>query len=93
MFHSRGIRAPDSHVPTLLTILITALIANKGTANVPGASVVVLEVLLTSLGLPLEAIAIIVSIDRFGDIGCTTINVFGNTVASLLLFKFGRKGI
>ena len=80
-------------LPTLLTILITALIANKGTANVPGASLVVMAVLLTSLGLPVEAIAIIAGIDRFGDMGRTTINVFGNTVACLLLFKFGGKGI
>ncbi|MFA5073696.1 MAG: dicarboxylate/amino acid:cation symporter [Nitrospirota bacterium] len=80
-------------LPTLLTILITALIANKGTANVPGASLVVMAVLLTSLGLPVEAIAIIAGIDRFGDMGRTTINVFGNTVACLLLFKYGGKGI
>ena len=80
-------------LPTLLTILITALIANKGTANVPEASLVVMAVLLTSLGLPVEAIAIIAGIDRFGDMGRTTINVFGNTVACLLLYKFGGKGI
>jgi len=80
-------------LPTLLTILITALIANKGTANVPGASLVVMAVMMTSLGLPVEAIAIIAGIDRFGDMGRTTINVFGNTVACLLLFKFGGKGI
>ena len=39
-------------LPNLLTILITALIANKGTANVPGASLVVMAVLLTAIGLP-----------------------------------------
>jgi DAACS family dicarboxylate/amino acid:cation (Na+ or H+) symporter len=83
----------DLSLPTLLTILITALIANKGTANVPGASLVVMAVLLTALGLPVEAIAIIAGIDRFGDMGRTTINVFGNTVACLLLYKFGGKGI
>ncbi|MDR3566247.1 MAG: dicarboxylate/amino acid:cation symporter [Negativicutes bacterium] len=80
-------------LPSLITILITTLIANKGTANVPGASLVVLAVLLTSLGLPVEAIAIIAGVDRFGDMGRTTINVFGNTVATLALFKFGGKAI
>jgi len=77
----------------MLTILITAVIANKGTANVPGASLVVMAVLLTSLGLPVEAIAIIAGIDRFGDMGRTTINVFGNTVAALALWKWGGKGV
>ncbi len=76
-------------LPTLVTILITALIANKGTANVPGASLVVLAVLLTSLGLPVEGIAIIAGVDYFGGMGRTTINVFGNTVAALALCKWG----
>lgn len=78
-------------LPSLLTILVTALIANKGTANVPGASLVVLAVLLTSLGIPVDGIAIIAGIDYFGGMGRTTINVFGNTVAALALCKWGQK--
>ncbi len=80
-------------LPALLTILVTTLVANKGTANVPGASLVVMAVLLSSLGLPVDAIAIIAGIDRFGDMGRTTINVFGNTIAALGLWKWGGKGI
>ena len=78
-------------LPTLVTILVTALIANKGTANVPGASLVVLAVLLSSLGLPVEGIAIIAGVDYFGGMGRTTINVFGNTVAALALCKWGQR--
>ncbi|MPL68136.1 Proton/glutamate-aspartate symporter [bioreactor metagenome] len=74
---------------SIVTILITTLIANKGTANVPSASLVVLAVILTSIGLPVEAIAILAGVDRFMDMGRTTINVFGNTVAALLLHRFG----
>ena len=59
--------------------------------NVPGASLVVLAVLLSSLGLPVEGIAIIAGIDYFGGMGRTTINVFGNTVAALALCKWGEK--
>jgi DAACS family dicarboxylate/amino acid:cation (Na+ or H+) symporter len=80
----------DLNFSTLLTILITALIANKGTANVPGASLVVLSVLLTSLGLPVEGIAIIAGIDYIAGMGRTTINVFGNTVAAHALCKWGQ---
>lgn len=79
--------------PALLTVLVTTLIANKGTANVPAASLVVLAVILTSIGLPVEAIAILAGVDRFMDMGRTTVNVFGNTIAALLLHKFGGKGI
>lgn len=76
---------------SILTILITTLIANKGTANVPSASLVVLAVIMGSLGLPLEAMGILVAIDRFMDMGRTTVNVFGNTVAALLLHRIGGK--
>ncbi|NLP41583.1 MAG: dicarboxylate/amino acid:cation symporter [Veillonellaceae bacterium] len=78
---------------SILTILVTTLIANKGTANVPSASLVVLAVILTSIGLPVEAIAILAGVDRFMDMGRTMINVFGNTIAALLLHKYGGKGI
>jgi len=79
--------------PALLTILVTTLIANKGTANVPAASLVVLAVILTSIGMPVESIAILAGVDRFMDMGRTTVNVFGNTIAAILLYKFGGKGI
>jgi DAACS family dicarboxylate/amino acid:cation (Na+ or H+) symporter len=78
---------------SLLTILITTLIANKGTANVPAASLVVLAVILTSIGLPVEAIAILAGVDRFMDMGRTTVNVFGNTIAAILLNKFGGQAV
>ena len=80
-------------LPSLLTILLTTLIANKGTANVASASLVILAVILTSIGLPVEAIAIVAGVDRFIDMGRTCINVFGNTTAALLLNRFGGKGI
>ena len=77
----------------ILTILVTTLIANKGTANVPAASLVILAVILTAMKLPVEAIAIVAGVDRFMDMGRTTVNVFGNTCAALILNRFGGKGI
>ena len=77
--------------PQLLTILITTLIANKGAANVPAAALVVIAVLCQTLGLPVEAIGIITGVDRFMDMGRTFINVYGNTVACIVLNKFGGK--
>jgi DAACS family dicarboxylate/amino acid:cation (Na+ or H+) symporter len=44
---------------------------------------------LTSVGLPVEAIAIIAGVDAFMDMGRTAVNVFGNTTAVLLVRKFG----
>lgn len=69
----------------LFTILLTALIASKGIANVPAGGMVALATVLTSVGLPVEAIAIIAGVDAFMDMGRTAINVFGNTIAVLLV--------
>ena len=76
-------------VSSIVTILITTLIANKGTANVPAASLVVLAVIMQSLNMPLELMGILIGVDRFMDMGRTTVNVFGNTIAALLLHRVG----
>lgn len=74
----------------LWTILLTALIASKGIANVPAGGMVALATVLTSVGLPVEAIAIIAGVDAFMDMGRTAINVFGNTIAVLLVRRFAH---
>jgi dicarboxylate/amino acid:cation (Na+ or H+) symporter, DAACS family len=73
-----------------LTILITAMIASKGIANVPSGGLVALATVLTAIGLPVEAIAIIAGVDAFMDMGRTAVNVFGNTVAVKLVQRFSR---
>jgi DAACS family dicarboxylate/amino acid:cation (Na+ or H+) symporter len=76
-----------------LTILITALIASKGIANVPSGGLVALATVVTAIGLPVEAIAIIAGVDAFMDMGRTAVNVFGNTVAVKLVQKIGWRGL
>lgn len=75
--------------PTMLTIIVTALIATKGMGNVSGGGLVAATTVLVSLGLPVESVAILAAIDVFMDMGRTTVNVFGNTVAVLLVDRFG----
>lgn len=81
------------HVPldgsALLTILVTTTIASKGSANIPSGGLVAVAMVLTAIGLPIEALAIVAGIDAFMDMGRTAINVFGNTVAIKLVQKFG----
>lgn len=72
-----------------LTILVTAMIASKGIANVPSGGLVALATVLTAIGLPVEAIAIIAGVDAFMDMGRTAVNVFGNTIAVKLVQKLG----
>jgi len=80
-------------IATIMTVLITTLIANKGTAQVPAGSLVALAIIMQSLGMPLEAMGILVGIDRLMDMGRTTINVYGNTIAALLLWKVAGQGL
>ncbi len=73
----------------LATILITTMIASKGVANIPSGGLVALATVLTAIGLPVEAIALIAGVDAFMDMGRTATNVFGNTVAVLLVQRYG----
>jgi DAACS family dicarboxylate/amino acid:cation (Na+ or H+) symporter len=77
--------------PELATILITVLIASKGGANIPSGSLVILATVLTAIGLPVEAIALIAGVDAFMDMGRTAVNVLGNTVATKLVARFGGR--
>lgn len=77
----------------LATILLTTLIASKGIANVPSGGLVALATVTTAIGLPVEAIAIIAGVDAFMDMGRTMVNVYGNTVAVLLVKRLGGKAL
>jgi DAACS family dicarboxylate/amino acid:cation (Na+ or H+) symporter len=72
-----------------LTILVTAMIASKGIANIPSGGLIALATVLTAVGLPIEAIAIVAGVDVFMDMGRTAVNVFGNTIAVKLVQKLG----
>lgn len=69
-------------------IFVTILIASKGTASVPAASLVVLATVFTSLGMPLDGIAVLIGVDRFMDMGRTGFNVIGNSVAAIMVAKW-----
>ncbi|SIO48727.1 dicarboxylate/amino acid:cation (Na+ or H+) symporter, DAACS family [Burkholderia sp. GAS332] len=77
-------------MPTMLTIIVTALIATKGMGNVSGTGLIAATTVLVALGLPIESIAVLAAIDIFLDMGRTTVNVFGNTVAVLLVERFAN---
>ena len=77
--------------PALATILVTTVIASKGVANIPSGGLVALATVLTAVGLPVEAIALIAGVDAFMDMGRTATNVLGNTVAVLLVQRYGVK--
>ena len=62
-----------------LGIVLTATLASIGTAGVPGAGLIMLTMVLTSVGLPIEGIALVAGIDVILDAARTCLNVMGDT--------------
>jgi Na+/H+-dicarboxylate symporter len=70
-----------------LGILLTATLASIGTAGVPGAGLIMLTLVLTQAGLPVEGVALIAGIDAVLDMARTAINVTGDAVVSAVVAK------
>ena len=68
-------------------ILILALITSVGVAGIPSASFVAILVILSAVGLPFEAVGIILGIDRILDMLRTSVNVFGDSCCVSVLGK------
>lgn len=74
-----------------LLIIVTATLASIGSAGVPGAGMVMLAIVLNSVGIPVEGIALIMGPDRILDMCRTVINVTGDTtVATVIARREGR---
>jgi len=58
-----------------LTILLTATLASIGTAGAPQVGIIMLTLVLQSIGIPLEGIALILGVERFLDMARTTVNI------------------
>ncbi len=71
----------------LLMILLTALLASIGTPGVPGGSIVMLIIVLSSVGLPVEGLALILGIDRPLDMLRTAVNVTGDSAVASIVAK------
>ena len=69
----------------MLTIVLTATLASIGTAGVPGAGMIMLAMVLQSVGLPVEGIALVAGIDRIFDMGRTTVNITGDASCAIIV--------
>lgn len=63
-----------------LTIVLTATLASIGSAAVPGAGMIMLIIVLTSVGIPTEGVALIFAVDRPLDMLRTVVNITGDSV-------------
>ena len=69
----------------LATVVMTATLASIGTAGVPSVGLVTLSMVLTSVGLPIEGIALIMGTDRILDMMRTAVNITGDAVCTTII--------
>ena len=81
----------DLTLGQMVTIVITATLASIGTAGVPGAGMVMLAMVLTSVGLPVEGIALVAGVDRIFDMGRTVLNITGDASCAVIVSNLERK--
>ncbi|TCW41700.1 Na+/H+-dicarboxylate symporter [Laceyella sacchari] len=70
-----------------LVIILTATLASIGTAAVPGAGLIMLTMVLQSVGLPVEGIAIVLGVDRLLDMSRTATNITGDVCVAVVVAK------
>ena len=72
----------------MLMIFLTATLASIGAAAIPGAGLVMLTLVLSSVGVPLEGIGLIIAVDRFLDMLRTAVNVWGDLNGAKIIDRF-----
>ena len=75
----------DLTLAEMVTIVLTATLASIGTAGVPGSGMIMLAMVLQSVGLPVEGIALVAGVDRIFDMGRTVVNITGDAACSIVV--------
>jgi Na+/H+-dicarboxylate symporter len=77
----------DLTLAQMLSIVLLTVIASIGTPGVPGASIVMTVMVLTTVGIPVEGLMLILGIDRILDMLRTVVNVTGDVFVAKLIDK------
>ena len=77
----------DLTLGQMAMIVLTATLASVGTAGVSGAGMIMLAMVLESVGLPVEGIAIIAGVDKLFDMGRTTLNITGDATCAMWISR------
>ena len=75
----------------MVMVVLTATLASVGTAGVSGAGMIMLAMVLETIGLPVEGIAIIAGVDKIFDMGRTALNVTGDATCAIWVSKMEQK--
>jgi len=71
-----------------IVMMLMLMVTSKGMAGVPRASLLVIAGALTSFGIPVEGLALVLGIDQILDMGRSAVNVVGNAVATVVISKW-----
>lgn len=77
----------DMSIGNQLIIVVTALLASIGAAAIPMAGLVMITVILSAVGLPLEGVGLILAVDRILDMFRTATNVWSDTCGAVIIAK------
>lgn len=72
---------------TQLVVVLMSLLASVGTMGVPGAALLMMTMVFTQVGIPLEAVGLVAGIDRIVDMARTTVNVLGDATGAVLVSR------
>ena len=75
----------DLSVQQQLMVFLTAVMVSVGTAGIPGASIGLMSIILTSAGIPVEGIGIVIGVDRILDMSRTVINITGDSIGTVVV--------
>ena len=78
-------------ISDMAMVVLTATLASVGTAGVSGAGMIMLAMVLETVGLPVEGIAIIAGVDKIFDMGRTTLNITGDATCAIWISKLEQK--
>ena len=81
----------DLTLEEMIAIVLTATLASIGTAGVPGSGMIMLAMVLQSVGLPVEGIALVAGVDRIFDMGRTVVNITGDAACTLIVSRLEEK--
>ena len=81
----------DLTLGQMVIVVVTATLASIGTAGVSGAGMIMLAMVLESVGLPVEGIALIYGVDKIFDMGRTTLNIVGDASCAVVVSKIEEK--
>jgi Na+/H+-dicarboxylate symporter len=77
----------------IIMVILSVVLASIGTAGAPMAGVLILVMILKSIGVPTEGIAMIMGIERIMDMARTTVNIVGDASATVVITELERKGL